>query len=102
MAKKNSAPKPSTGRRIETPSVKKEAPSVTRGRGKISDYDYTKYINWTPKRIIIATAMVSIPYVIAVIGTYMAGVKIVTALLISMLLFALGTYYLLRWIDKNL
>jgi|GEM_PF-4869296 len=103
MAKKKSGIQSAKGRgKIDAPSVKNPTPSPAKGRGNISNFDYTKGIKWTPKKIIIASSIVSVPYLATIIGTYIIGAKIVTAVLIGLGLLCVVTFFLLQWIEKNL
>ncbi len=58
-------------------------------------------INWTPKKLGLVIAALSIPYLIAVIGVIQAGNIIVGTILIGLALFVGLVYLALRWIDKS-
>ena len=58
-------------------------------------------INWTPKKLGLAIAALSIPYLIVVTGVIQSGDILVGSILIGLALFVGLVYLALRWIDKS-
>ncbi|WP_319422985.1 hypothetical protein [Pleurocapsa sp. FMAR1] len=58
-------------------------------------------INWTPKKLGLVIAALTIPYLIAVIAVIQAGNVLVGSILIGLALFVGLVYLALRWIDKS-
>jgi hypothetical protein len=60
-----------------------------------------KDINWTPKKLSLAIAFLSIPYLTAMIATFRSGHILIFILLIGMGVFVGLLYLALRMIEKE-
>jgi hypothetical protein len=60
-----------------------------------------KDINWTPKKVSLAIAFLSIPYLIAVIGTFRSGHILIFILLVGLGVFVGLLYLALKMIEKG-
>ncbi len=58
-------------------------------------------INWTPKKLILAIALLSIPYVGAVLACFIAGISFIAYLLIGLGIFVGLIVLALRFIDQQ-
>ncbi|MGL5943970.1 MAG: hypothetical protein ACRC2S_27100 [Waterburya sp.] len=76
-----------------------KVPSASGGDGGI-DTNW-KDINWTPKKLSLAIAFLSIPYLIAVIGTFRSGNILIAMVLVGLGLFVGLLYLALRMIEKG-
>ena len=93
-------PKPSRRAKLPVPSVKNPLPKPS-GKGRINHENiYTKYIEWTPLKVIIFTICIGAPYLVAVIATVLAGMKVVAAILIGLAVFSGLIAVLVRWLEK--
>ncbi|MFM7425895.1 MAG: hypothetical protein ACKO7W_13045 [Elainella sp.] len=54
------------GAKIHLPAVNDPTPKAVAGRGNITGQDYTKFIKWTPTKIVVFAICVSAPYLAAV------------------------------------
>ena len=98
----NRAPFPKPSRRAKLPvfSVKNPLPKPS-GKGRINHENiYTKYIKWTPLKVMIFAICIGIPYLVAVIATVLAGMKVVAAILIGLAIFSGLIAVLVRWLEK--
>lgn len=76
-----------------------KVPSADGGSGRIGTN--WKDINWTPKKLSLAIAFLSLPYLIALIGTFRSG-HILIAILLIVSGLSVGLLYLaLRMIEKG-
>jgi hypothetical protein len=76
-----------------------KVPAASDGGGRIGTN--WKDINWTPKKLSLAIAFLSIPYLIAVIGTFRSGHILIAILLVGLGLFVGLLYLALRMIEKG-
>lgn len=86
---------------IQGRAAKAEAkvPSAAGGGGNIGTN--WKDINWTPKKLSLAIAFLSIPYLIVIIATFRSGHILIPILLIGLGLFVGLLYLALRMIEKG-
>ena len=100
MSNRDPLPKASRGAKLPIPSVKNPLPKATR-QGRINHENiYTKYIEWTPLKVIIFTICIGAPYLVAVIATVLAGMEVVAAILIGLAVFSGLIAVLVRWLEK--
>jgi len=57
-------------------------------------------IKWTPRKLSLVVAFLSIPYLITIIGTFRSGNTLVAGILISLAILIGFFYLLLRWIES--
>ncbi|MGL5795822.1 MAG: hypothetical protein ACRC06_15770 [Waterburya sp.] len=76
-----------------------KVPSAAGAEGSIGTN--WKDINWTPKKLSLAIAFLSIPYLIAVIGTFRSGNILIAMVLVGLGLFVGLLYLALRMIEKG-
>jgi hypothetical protein len=60
-----------------------------------------KDINWTPKKLSLVIAFLSIPYLLAVISTFRSGQMMIAIILIGLGVFVGLLYLALRMIEKG-
>ena len=100
MPNRDSFSKASRGAKLPVPSVKSPLPKPSR-KGRINQENiYTKYIKWTPLKVIIFAICIGIPYLVAVIATVLAGMGVVAAILIGLAIFSGLIAVLVRWLEK--
>ena len=91
---------PSRGAKLPVPSVRDPLPKPSR-QGRINHENiYTKYIEWTPLKVIVFAICIGIPYLVAVIATVLAGMGVVAAILIGLAVFSGLIAVLVRWLEK--
>ncbi|GAB4242869.1 MAG: hypothetical protein Kow0049_32290 [Stanieria sp.] len=59
-----------------------------------------KTINWTPKKLLIASILIGVPYLAGVIASLLAGLTMITFILIGLGLFVGILYGILRWLEQ--
>lgn len=73
-------------------------PVAAGGAGNINTN--LKEIKWTPSKLAITVAALSLPYLIAVIGSFLAGNYLVGFIFLGIGAFVIGIYLLLRYIER--
>ncbi len=58
-------------------------------------------INWTPTKLTMTIIALSIPYLIAVIGSFLSGNSMVGLIFIGLGALVIGMYLLLRYIERS-
>lgn len=81
-------------------SIEARPPSGAGGGGGNIETNW-KDINWTRKKLTLAIAFLSIPYIIAIIGTFKSGHLLITAILIGLGVFVGLLYLALKIIENN-
>ena len=71
-----------------------------KGRGSIKTD--LKEIKWNKLKIFLVSLAIGLPYLGIVIGAYLAGVKILSYIMIGLGILVLLILALLRWIEKAL
>jgi hypothetical protein len=56
-------------------------------------------INWTRKKLFLITCLLGLPYLITIIATYLAGMTIITFVLIGLALFVGILFLIVRWVE---
>ena len=75
-----------------------KVPESKTGQGEIiTDW---QEINWTRRKLIITIASLSIPYLIAVVISFVTGKNLIGFIFIGMGVFTIGIYLLLRYIER--
>lgn len=57
-------------------------------------------IKWTPRKLTVTTALLSIPFLIAVIISFAVGNNLIGFVFLSLGAFVVGMYLLLRYIER--
>ncbi|BAZ43357.1 hypothetical protein NIES4102_03570 [Chondrocystis sp. NIES-4102] len=81
-------------------SIEAVVPVATGGGGGHIETNW-KDINWTRKKLTLAIAFLSIPYIIAIISTLKSGHLLITAILIGLGVFVGLLYLALKIIQNN-
>ena len=58
-------------------------------------------INWTAKKLVLATALLGIPYVGAILACFIAGIQLIAYLLIGLAIFVGFIVLAIRFIDQQ-
>lgn len=82
-------------------STDAKAPGDVGGANRI-DASNAKWadIKWTPKKLSLIVAFLTIPYLITIIGIFKSGNTLVAGILIFLAILIGSFYLLLRWIEK--
>ena len=82
-------------------SQEAKAPGDVGGANRI-DANNAKWadIKWTPKKLGLVVAFLTIPYLITIIGIFKSGNILVAGILISLAILIGLFYLLLRWIER--
>lgn len=59
-----------------------------------------KTIDWTPKKLLIASILIGAPYLAGVIASFLAGLFVITSILIGLGVFVGILYGILRWLEQ--
>ena len=59
------------------------------------------YINWTPKKLLFASIALGVPYVIAIIASFVTGIYLITTILISVGILVALLVQVTRSIDRS-
>ena len=59
------------------------------------------YINWTPKKLFFASTALGVPYVVAVIASFVTGIYLITTILICVGILVALLVQVTRWIDRS-
>ena len=78
---------------------KTEVPKISGGGGQINTN--WKNIEWTPKKLVTVTLILVAPYIVAVIGCFMAGSHLFGYILIGLAFFMGLILLALRAIDQS-
>lgn len=70
------------------------------GRGRIEKKDYTKFIHWTPRKMMIATFVLGVPYgaVVAIVATQLSWMAALPLIVLMAIL--VGFMALLHGLSK--
>ena len=68
------------------------------GRGRVKT---NWQVNWTKKKLIIASVLLGVPYLIAVVATAIAGTYLITGILVVVAILVAIVFQITRWIDRD-
>lgn len=72
--------------------------SKSGGRGRVKT---NWQVSWTRKKIVIASILLGLPYLLAVIATALARIYLITGILIGVAILVGVVFQLTRWIDRD-
>ena len=72
--------------------------SKSGGRGSVKT---NWQVNWTRKKLIIASVLLGVPYLIAIVGTIVAGIYLITGILVMVAILVAIVFQVTRWIDRE-
>lgn len=75
-------------------------PTVGGGQGRIETINLPE-INWTPAKLRIVTAFLTIPFILVLIWTFKSGSVLIGLILCGMAIFVGLMYLALRYIENN-
>ena len=72
--------------------------SKSGGRGRVKT---NWQVNWTKKKLSIASLLLGVPYLIAIVATAVAGTYLITGILIMVAILVAIVFQVTRWIDRD-
>lgn len=72
--------------------------SKSGGRGSVKT---NWQVNWTRKNLIIASVLLGVPYLIAIVATIAAGIYLITGILVMVAILVAIVFQVIRWIERD-
>lgn len=72
--------------------------SKSGGRGSVKT---NWQVNWTRNKLIIASILLGFPYLFAIIATALAGIYLISGILIGVAILVAFVFQVTRWIDRD-
>lgn len=81
-------------------SQEAQVPTGVSGGGKIDPNVQWANVKWTPKKLGLVAAFLSIPYLLIIISIFKSGNTLVAGIMIGLVVLIGSLFLLLRWIEQ--